>query len=217
MSEEQKNSPEAKKPKRLSRRKALLASLLGAGAVVAQTAKAADETCACLAPPDCDAQCPNGGTPKGDGTQACVCEEKATEQLADVAYSGNFNDLKNRPLHAGSDTDGGSARNTVKFAGKELRKNHNTTDTWIPVISGNYIDYVLKSEISAGKIGATTLHGNSELGTDNYHRNYTSERHVALTRDDYGRVTKIGYWKHYYQCNCNCNCDCCNCGDDSTV
>ena len=201
--------------KNISRRKALMAGLLGVGVAAAKVSEAAEASCACLAAPDCDSICPNGGTPRGDGTQACVCNAKASEQLADVAYTGSYNDLTNRPLHAGSDTDGGDARNSVLWKGHGLRLNHNTTDTWIPVFSGNYVDYVLKSELGAGKIGATTLHGNSTLGNDNYNRRYTSETHVAVTRDDYGRPTAVGYWTHYKQCDCNCNCDCCNCGDDS--
>lgn len=104
MSEERKNSPEAvetpvgkDKPKKLSRRKALLAGLLGAGAAVAKTAEAAEASCACLAAPDCDAVCPNGGTPRGDGTQACECNEETKEQLATVAYTGKYSDLIGLP------------------------------------------------------------------------------------------------------------------------
>lgn len=41
-----------------------------------------------------------------------------------------------------------TATNATKWNGKVLRQKHNTTDTWIPVFSGNYVDYVLKSEIT---------------------------------------------------------------------
>lgn len=41
-----------------------------------------------------------------------------------------------------------TATNASKWNGKVLRQNHNATDTWIPVFSGNYVDYVLKSEIT---------------------------------------------------------------------
>ena len=228
MSEEQKNSPEAartpegrEKTDKLSRRKALLAGLLGAGAVVAKTAEAAEASCACLAAPNCDAVCPNGGVPKGDGTQACACNETAQEQLANVAYTGSYNDLKDKPYHAGSRTDGGaavSAENATKWNNKELRLNHNTSDTWIPVISGNYVDYVLKSEIGMGQIGAATLHGTDKFGEDgknNKNYQYILKLQPAVKRDEYGRVIGVGNWYHYTQCNCNCNCDCCNCGDDS--
>lgn len=214
MSEEQKNSPEAvetpvgkEKPKKLSRRKALLVGLLGAGAVVAKTAEAAEASCACLAAPDCDAVCPNGGVPKGDGTQACACNEKAEEQLANVAYTGSYNDLKDKPYHAGSKTDGGaavSAENATKWNNKELRLNHNTTDTWIPVISGNYVDYVLKSEIgSLPNVGAKTYKSTANISSSTYSVNLT------ITRDAYGRVTNGTITPT------NCRCNCCNCGDDS--
>jgi len=46
--------------KGLTRRQALFGALLGIGAVAAKSAKAAEESCACLAPPNCDAVCPNG-------------------------------------------------------------------------------------------------------------------------------------------------------------
>ena len=215
MSEEQKNSPEAvrtpegrEKTDKLSRRKALLAGLLGAGAVVAKTAEAAEASCACLAAPNCDAVCPNGGVPKGDGTQACACNETAQEQLANVAYTGSYNDLKDKPYHAWSRTDGGaavSAENATKWNNKELRLNHNTSDTWIPVISGNYVDYVLKGEIgSLPNIGAKTYTSTAlsrgSLGVT-----------LTATRDAYGRLTGATVTSK----NCNCNCDCCNCGDDS--
>lgn len=41
-----------------------------------------------------------------------------------------------------------TATNASKWNGKVLRQNHNATDTWIPVFSGNFVDYVLKSEIT---------------------------------------------------------------------
>lgn len=213
MSEEQKNSPEAKKPMRLSRRQALLAGLMGAGTVVAKTAEAAEASCACLAAPDCDAACPNGGSPKADGTQGCVCNPTEKEQLANVAYTGSYNDLENRPLHAGSETDGGDARNTVKWKGKELRLNHNTSDTMIPVFSGNYVDYVLKSEIGGGQIGEAVIYGSSDLlvqGSGN-----VSSRQKAVKRDAWGRVIAVGYYNKKSNCDCKCNCNCCNCTDDS--
>lgn len=80
-----------------SRRQALLGALFGAGAVLAKTAKAAEASCACLAPPDCDSICANGGTPRGDGTQACDCNAEAKETLAKVAYTGSYEDLTNKP------------------------------------------------------------------------------------------------------------------------
>lgn len=208
------NNGDLKNKEKLSRRSALLAGLLGAGAFVAKTAEAADPSCSCLEPPDCSTICPNGGIPKGDGTQACQCNETPSEQLADVAYSGSYNDLKNRPLHAGSDTDGGDARNSIKWKGKELRLNHNTTDTWIPVISGNYVDYVLKSEIGGGQIGEKVVYGNTDLLTQG--SGDISSRQTAVKRDAWGRVTAVGYYNKKSNCDCRCNCDCCNCGDDGS-
>lgn len=216
MSEEQKNSPETartpegrEKTDKLSRRRALLAGLLGAGAVVAKTAEAAEASCACLAAPDCDAVCPNGGVPKGDGTQACACNEKAEEQLANVAYTGSYNDLKDKPYHAGSKTDGGaavSAENATKWNNLTLRRNHNTTDTWIPVFSGDYLDYVLKSEISIGQIGEAVIYNSGKLGTTGSGK-FSAGTYTAVKRDAYGRVIAVGYVQAY-QRNCNCNCTC---------
>lgn len=77
--------------KGLTRRQALFGALLGIGAVAAKSAKAAEESCACLAPPDCDAVCPNGGSPRGDGTQACDCNPapKPDTVLADIVTPGS--------------------------------------------------------------------------------------------------------------------------------
>ena len=114
MSEEQKNTDlpvvvsekenDEKLPteekKVFSRRQALLGALFGAGAVLAKTAEAAEASCACLAPPDCDSICANGGTPRGDGTQACDCNAEAKETLAKVAYTGKYSDLVDEPTLA---------------------------------------------------------------------------------------------------------------------
>lgn len=77
--------------KGLSRRQALFGALLGIGAVAAKSAKAAEESCACLAPPDCDAVCPNGGVPRGDGTQACDCNSvpQSSTTLTDIVTPGS--------------------------------------------------------------------------------------------------------------------------------
>lgn len=204
---EEKESVVKSAVKKLSRRQALMGALLGAGAAVAKTAEAAEASCACLAAPDCSTVCPNGGTPKGDGTQACECNAEAKEQLATVAYSGSYNDLTNRPYRAASLTDGGDAVNSTKWAGLTLRLNHNTSDTWIPVFCNNYLDYVLKSEIAAlssmPNIGAKTF------GASATHSGRYSSFGMNASRDAYGRLTGVGFWGN------NCNCDCCNCGDDS--
>lgn len=94
---EEKESVAKSVVKKLSRRQALMGALLGAGVAVAKTAEAAEASCACLAAPDCSTICPNGGTPKGDGTQACECNAEAKEQLATVAYTGSYNDLTDKP------------------------------------------------------------------------------------------------------------------------
>ena len=44
--------------------------------------------------------------------------------------------------------NGGTADNSVKWAGLTLRQNHNTSDTWIPVFSSGYLDYILKGEMN---------------------------------------------------------------------
>lgn len=41
-----------------------------------------------------------------------------------------------------------TADNSVKWGDMELRKNHNQSDTWIPVFSEGNMDYVLKQEIA---------------------------------------------------------------------
>ena len=85
---------------RISRRAALAAALLGGAAAVAKEAKAGDASCECLPAPDCNAQCPNGGTPRADGTQACDCNPDPCvpqDQLAVVARTGKYEDLLGKP------------------------------------------------------------------------------------------------------------------------
>lgn len=148
---------------------------------------AADASCSCLPAPDCNAVCPNGGVPRGDGTQACDCVEIP----------------QNVPPRALALVDGGDAVNSTKWNGKQLRLNHNTSATWIPVITGNYVDYILKSEISGSLpvIGAQTF--SKSAGS------YGSSFTVTVTRDAYGRLSGMDFTGR------NCNCNCCNCGDDS--
>lgn len=55
---------------KLRHRKALLAAALAG--FFSKYASAA-EVCECMPNPDCNAVCPNGGNPRGDGTQACDC------------------------------------------------------------------------------------------------------------------------------------------------
>ena len=52
-------------------------------------------------------------------------------------------------------TNATNASNSDKWAGLSWRHNHNTTDTWIPVVSDNAFDYILKHEISADKLPLT--------------------------------------------------------------
>lgn len=49
-------------------------------------------------------------------------------------------------------TNASHSSNSDRWAGLSWRHNHNTTDTWIPVISDNAFDYILKHEISADKL-----------------------------------------------------------------
>lgn len=85
---------------RLSRRQALLGALV-AGAATLKASEAAAATgadCSCLPAPDCNAVCPNGGAPRGDGTQACECfENPPMPTLAKVAYTGKYSDLIDAP------------------------------------------------------------------------------------------------------------------------
>ena len=179
---------------KLSRRKALLGALL-AGATASRPAVAADASCSCLPAPDCNAICPNGGMPRGDGTQACDCIEVP----------------QNVPPRALALVDGGDAVNSTKWNGKQLRLNKNISATKIPVLNGDYVDYILKTEVTSSmpSIGAAILYGTDVLvttGSGSLKSNYT-----AVQRDAYGRAIKVGYWQKKYNCNCNC----CNCGDDS--
>ena len=200
----------------LTRRQALLGALF-AGAV-ASKAEAADVACSCLPAPDCNAVCPNGGSPKGDGTQACECfENPPPPTLHPVAYSGDYNALANRPNRAGSDSDGGPARNSIQWNGHQLRKQYNKNAAQIPVFSGSYIDYVNKSDLvgTLPVIGAKVLYGKNVLLTESTSQrpgyNYYRSNIPAVKRDQYGRVEAVGYAAVWTQCNCNC----CNCGDDS--
>lgn len=172
--------------KKLSRRQALLGALLAGAGAAARPAAAADASCSCLPAPDCNAVCPNGGVPRGDGTQACDCVEIP----------------QNVPPRALALVDGGDAVNSTRWNGKELRLNHNTGATWIPVITGNYVDYILKSEISGSlpQIGAQTFSSNQLTINGSYYS-------VSASRDIYGRLTGVGFTRN--------NCNCCNCGDDS--
>ena len=43
-----------------------------------------------------------------------------------------------------------TAEDSTKWAGRTLRLEHNTSDTWIPVFCEGFVDYVLKSEIIPG-------------------------------------------------------------------
>ena len=69
-------------------------------------------------------------------------------------------------------TNATNASNSDKWAGLSWRHNHNTTDTWIPVVSDNAFDYILKHEISADKLPLT---GGTISGALNF-ANYTWNR-----------------------------------------
>lgn len=190
----------------LNRRRAILSALLAGAAVTASESKASDLDCSCLPAPDCNAVCPNGGTPRGDGTQACECLPAPTFPRALGVTDGG---------------DAVQAVNAAKWNGKTMRLNHNTTDTWIPVFSGDYVDYVLKSEVGGAgsqKIGAAVLSGYTVLTTlgtaysaaetTSYYGYIYSYTRPAVQRDDYGRVIAVGVAKVYTKCACNCQCDC---------
>lgn len=185
----------------VSRRKALISALLAGGLFGAGQAKAA-ASCECLPAPDCNAVCPNGGTPRGDGTQACECIEIPT----------------NMPPRALARVDGGDAINSEKTNGYQIRGNSYGSGSQILVFNGSYIDYIDKSDIAGSLpvIGAKVLYGDSILEDTTTRPNYrynVQATEPAVKRDKYGRVEAVGVHRYWKQCNCDCNC--CNCGDDS--
>ena len=203
LQEEESDDKTPSQKQRLSRRQALLGALL-AGAIAKPAEAATDGSCACLPAPDCNAVCPNGGVPRGDGTQACECTP-----------APNFP----RALGVVDGGDAVKALDSDRWGGRRLRLNHNTTDTWIPVFSGENVDYVLKSEIGGAgqKIGAKILWGTKVLHTENCRSGYSYGsgncatypiEDVAVRRDDYGRVIEVGKVTRYTQCRCNCDCQC---------
>lgn len=183
----------------MSRRKALLGALFAGAAITSKTAEASDANCSCLPAPDCNAVCPNGGSPRGDGTQACDCfENPPMPTLAQVAYTGKYADLLDKPRHAASDQENGDALNAKRWNGVELRKNYNSSATQIPVFSGGYLDYINKADIS-GQL--------PQIGAKTYTVAVGNGWKLSVERDAYGRVANFESW--------NTNCNCCNCGDDS--
>lgn len=195
---------------RMSRRKALLGALFAGAAITSKTAEASDANCSCLPAPDCNAVCPNGGSPRGDGTQACDCfENPPMPTLAQVAYTGKYTDLLDKPKHAASDQENGDALNAKRWNGVELRKNYNSSATQIPVFSGGYLDYINRSDISGQLpvIGAKVMWGSDILSSEGDGNKASYQ--TAVKRDQYGRVEQVGYHATRYNCNC------CNCGDDS--
>ncbi len=171
----------------LTRRQALLGALF-AGAV-ASKAEAADVACSCLPAPDCNAVCPNGGSPKGDGTQACDCfENPPPPTLHPVAYSGDYNALANRPNRAGSDSDGGPARNSILWNGHTLRKNYNSNATQIAVFSGGYLDYLNKQDLMANvQVSLPEIGAKEFVATAS--DVYTTR--IYISRDKYGRLVGL--------------------------
>ena len=83
--------------RRLALMTGFFAGLFGA----VRSAKAKE--CGCFPEPDCSAVCPNGGTPRADGTQACNCDPDP---------------IKPRALAL---VDGGDAVNTAGFGGWFMR------------------------------------------------------------------------------------------------
>lgn len=117
----------------------------------------------CLPPPDCATVCGgHGGVPKGDGTNACVCYDRETPtyavfgntfeyrdlintpMLSKVATSGKYSDLRDRPLRALSEIDGGSAINAKKWNGKSWNLQSDTGENMLPVLGDGAIDFLMK-------------------------------------------------------------------------
>ena len=187
---------------------------------------------ACLAPPDCNAICPFGGDPKGNGTQECDCYPEKLKTPDPFATSGSYKALKNVPPRALSMSDGGDAVNAEKFGGKILRYEHNPTSKTVLVVNSKQFDVTTKEKIAA--LGIPTL------GAKTFTVGAKNTVQLTITRDEYGRVT--GMTADTDNCNCSnccncnctktycqncsncvncackycadCNCDCCDCGDD---
>lgn len=193
----------------------------------AKVKEVADENkneCACLEVPDCESICgANGGTAKGDGTQACVCNPAPRAVIDDACKTADYKDVKDVPefslvartawysdlLHiaprALSATDGGNASDTVKFDGKTLRLMNNPAATRILSVNGSTINYIDKARLAEAEL--------ERIGAANF--SSTSGKFTAkLSRDEFGRVSGIDVVNA--DCDCNCNCDCCNCGDDQS-
>ena len=171
--------------RRFSRREALLGALFGAGVAVAKAAEAAESACACLAPPDCSTICPNGGSPKGDGTQACDCNP---EGLATVAYTGKYSDLIDEPTLA-----------TVAKTGSYNDLKDKPASTTLPDLTssgsaGPTADVTMKRVYTYTTI--KTTHGSSYTTTD-YDYSLTSHPTGSFqvpyfTVDSKGRITSYG-------------------------
>lgn len=196
----EKQHGDAQDDSRMTRRQALLGVLMAGAAISSKTAEASDANCSCLPAPDCNAVCSNGGSPRGDGTQACDCfENPPMPTLHPVAYSGDYNSLANRPNRAGSDSDGGDARNSILWNGHTLRKNYNNNATQIAVFSGGYLDYINRNDLMANvqvslpEIGAKEFTATTSV--------YYSTR-IYISRDQYGRL--IGLKTHS---DCACQAD----------
>ena len=136
---------------------------------------------------------------KTDGTQEVVTVERSEGDVSvegDAFNAANMNDLEDRIEEAidglkKSVSDGksvvdniingsqvvGRATNADKLNGKSFRLNHNTTDTWIPVMTDSNIDYILKSEISVDNTARNTANNAASLLTN------IATSSIFMTRD----------------------------------
>ncbi len=207
-SEKTKNVPVVKghsdrdrEQKNLTRRGMLLGAVLG-GIGAVKTVEAVE--CTCLPAPDCNAVCPNGGVPRGDGTQACDCNPPTCvtqDQLAKVAYTGEYTDLIDKPdLSAGMP-------NVVTAGGAGPTTNVTMSRTGAAPQTGKItIPY-----FSVDSKGRVTAFGNRtfEMKTSyysNYSNYYAYSNYSAYT--NYNAYQNYSNYKNYYDYYDN-NC----CGD----
>lgn len=138
-------------------------------------------------------QMSNGSVPvwwlRGGGTYFLAADYDCTWTIRKSTYTNNGQSVSPTTTYPGvsvnratitanlngnakTATNASNSSNSDKWAGLSWRHNHNTTDTWIPVVSDNAFDYILKHEISADKLPLT---GGTISGALNF-ANYTWNR-----------------------------------------
>lgn len=169
---------------RLSRRKALFGALIAGAATIkaSEAAAAPGADCSCLPAPNCDSICPNGGAPRGDGTQACDCfDNPPLPQLATVAYTGKYDDLIGKPN--GSDLDNIVGAGSAGPGGNVTLTQTNNKGTVTQAYKGSFSVPYFKVN-SQGRITSYAT------------------RTVSLVENYYNYSN---YYNYYFDYNCNDN------------